>query len=114
MEDAQKTTSKPGKFIMFPKSPWVLGGCVADFIDGIPFPSIPDKKFEFLSKDEIENLKREEERKLNSAAATVVEEFIEDDGDDDDEEEEDDSDEEDEDSDEDDDDKSQNSYILRR
>ena len=95
-----------------PKSPWVLGGWFANFIDGIPFPSIADKKFEFLSKDEIENLKREEERKLNSAAATVVEEFIEDD--DDEEEEEDDSDEEDEDSDEDDDDKSQNSYILRR
>lgn len=67
-----------------------------------------DKKFAFLSKDEVENLKQEEERKLLSNSVTVVEEFIVDDDED---EEEDGSEEDDS---EDDDDKSQNSYILRR
>lgn len=64
---------------------------------------IPDKKFEFLSKDEIEKLKQEEDRKLSTA--NVVEEFIEDDDSEEDDDDENDSD---------DDDKSQNSYILRR
>lgn len=71
---------------------------------------LADKKFEFLSKDEIEKLKQEEERKLLNSAATVVEEFIEDTGSDSDEEEDDDDD----DDDDSEDDKSQNSYILRR
>lgn len=98
MEDA-KTISKSGKLMQYP-----LKQC--SIINQFVPCHIADKKFEFLSKDEIEKLKQEEERKLSSA--NVVEEFIEDEDDDSEEEE------DEEENDSDDDDKSQNSYILRR